>query len=316
MNVLLEKTLQRFIIFYLYGLFVAWIFTLIEKLEETAHERKERALEDIRKGMDKKYNMTDQDFYKFVKTTYEAMKDGEILDWNFQNSATFVFAALTTVGYGHITPKTTLGQCFTILSCLLGLPLTMLAMKSAGELCASVLTSLVTKTETKLLKRTQPKNVKKKTFFCTCALVIVLLILSAIPTSLRNDWTMMEGLYAWFISLTTIGFGDYVPFSTAYEGNVGEERASTTSSEWYSILLTLPMMVGLSLVSCIFSILVDSMDHIRDFRDRCLGCCPDFIWLKQTLLHDNRSTDDTNETTLENGDQKTTEEKNSRSIEI
>ncbi|XP_068670183.1 potassium channel subfamily K member 10-like isoform X3 [Montipora foliosa] len=268
MNVLLEKTLQRFIIFYLYGLFVAWIFTLIEKLEETAHERKERALEDIRKG------------------------------------------------YGHITPKTTLGQCFTILSCLLGLPLTMLAMKSAGELCASVLTSLVTKTETKLLKRTQPKNVKKKTFFCTCALVIVLLILSAIPTSLRNDWTMMEGLYAWFISLTTIGFGDYVPFSTAYEGNVGEERASTTSSEWYSILLTLPMMVGLSLVSCIFSILVDSMDHIRDFRDRCLGCCPDFIWLKQTLLHDNRSTDDTNETTLENGDQKTTEEKNSRSIEI
>ncbi|XP_068740013.1 uncharacterized protein [Montipora capricornis] len=97
MNVLLEKTLQRFIIFYLYGLFVAWIFTLIEKLEETAHERKERALEDIRKGMDKKYNMTDQDFYKFVKTTYEAMKDGEILDWNFQNSATFVFAALTTV---------------------------------------------------------------------------------------------------------------------------------------------------------------------------------------------------------------------------
>ena len=98
MNVLLEKTLQRFIIFYLYGLFVAWIFTLIEKLEETAHERKERALEDIRKGMDKKYNMTDQDFNKFVKTTYEAMKDGEILDWNFQNSATFVFAALTTVG--------------------------------------------------------------------------------------------------------------------------------------------------------------------------------------------------------------------------
>ncbi|XP_068740019.1 uncharacterized protein [Montipora capricornis] len=51
MNVLLEKTLQRFIIFYLYGLFVAWIFTLIEKLEETAHERKERALEDIRKEL-------------------------------------------------------------------------------------------------------------------------------------------------------------------------------------------------------------------------------------------------------------------------
>ena len=191
----------------------------------------------------------------------------------------------------------------------------MLAMKSAGELCASVLTFLVTKTETKLLKRTQPKNVKKKTFFCTCALVIVLLILSAIFTSLRNGWTMMEGLYAWFISLTTIGFGDYVPFSE-YKGNVGDEKASTTSSEWYSILLTLPMMVGLSLVSCIFSILVDSMDHIRDFRDRCLGCCPNFIWLKQTLRHDNRSTNDTNETTRENDDQKTTEEKNSRSIEI
>ena len=56
----------------LYGLFIAWIFTMIEKLDETAHQRMERMLKDLRNEVDLKYNMTDNEFNSSVKIAAEA----------------------------------------------------------------------------------------------------------------------------------------------------------------------------------------------------------------------------------------------------
>jgi len=98
MNPLLGKTLLRVTVFYAYGSFVAWIFTVIEKRDESSHERMERTLKELRKEMNLKYNMTESDFGNLVNKTAEAIKEGDNLDWTFLNSAGFVFAALTTIG--------------------------------------------------------------------------------------------------------------------------------------------------------------------------------------------------------------------------
>ena len=87
----------------LYGLFIAWIFTMIEKLDETAHQRMERMLKDLRNEVDLKYNMTDNEFNSSVKIAAEAMKAKEELDWNFFNSCNFVVATLTSIGKPQIT---------------------------------------------------------------------------------------------------------------------------------------------------------------------------------------------------------------------
>ena len=98
MNVLIGKTLVRLLILLSYGLFVAWLFTLIEKTDEPPHIREERALKALRKEVHQKYNLTYQDFQNFVQKTKEALREGDKLDWTFLNSAGFVFAALTTIG--------------------------------------------------------------------------------------------------------------------------------------------------------------------------------------------------------------------------
>lgn len=84
-------------------------------------------------------------------------------------------------------------------------------MKTAGELWASCIRFLVIKTENGLLKRDEPKHVKGKTFLVASTLIIILLIsTTSVSTNHFENWSFVEGLYAWFTALTTIGFGDYV----------------------------------------------------------------------------------------------------------
>lgn len=99
MKVLIGKTLLRLVILLSYGLFVAWLFTVIEKTDEPApHVRKEKELQVLRKKMNQTYNLTDNDFHSFVQKIEKAVREGDKLDWTFLKSAGFVFAALTTIG--------------------------------------------------------------------------------------------------------------------------------------------------------------------------------------------------------------------------
>ena len=98
MNPLLGKALLRVLLFYAYGLFVAWIFTFIEKRDELSHSRMERMLSELKNEVHMKYNMTDNEFNRFVRKATEAVVAGNEKDWNFLNSCGFVFSAITTIG--------------------------------------------------------------------------------------------------------------------------------------------------------------------------------------------------------------------------
>ena len=98
MHPLLSKALLRVGVFYAYGLFIAWIFTLIERRDESAHDRMSQKLKKLRTEINLKYNLTDNDFDFFVKRAAEAATTEEGLDWTFLNSCGFAFAAITTIG--------------------------------------------------------------------------------------------------------------------------------------------------------------------------------------------------------------------------
>ena len=57
-----------------------------------------KMLEELRTEINIKYNMTNDDFERFVRRATTAMSTGDELDWTFLNSGEFVFAALTTIG--------------------------------------------------------------------------------------------------------------------------------------------------------------------------------------------------------------------------
>ena len=94
------------------------------------------------------------------------------------------------LGYGHITPETPLGQIVTVLYTFLGVSLTMLTLKTMGK---------------------RPRNVKKKSVFVTFALMILTVCLGGLEGMYVEGWTFVEGFYTWFATLSTLGYGDYVP---------------------------------------------------------------------------------------------------------
>lgn len=168
------------------------------------------------------------------------------------------------VGYGNITPQTPAGKILCIFISLLGIPITLLTLKSIGELISRRVKVIVTKFEKKILKRPEPKRVQTK---------------SALTHSL--DWTFIEGLYFWFITFTTIGFGDYVisnidvPSYNKLTFNISshqENKDESVDLHIDNILNMLNCLIGLCIVSSVLNSIMASIEE-RTCRPRCFGCC-------------------------------------------
>ncbi len=53
--------------------------------------------------------------------------------WTFPKSLLFTVTIMTTIGYGHIFPKTFAGKLYTIAYAMVGMPLLLLFMKDIGD---------------------------------------------------------------------------------------------------------------------------------------------------------------------------------------
>ncbi|KAI8036908.1 trichohyalin isoform X1 [Drosophila gunungcola] len=54
--------------------------------------------------------------------------------WNFVNCFIFCWTVITTIGYGHITPKTNLGRSLTIVYAIIGIPMFLIVLADLGKL--------------------------------------------------------------------------------------------------------------------------------------------------------------------------------------
>ncbi|XP_055846188.1 uncharacterized protein LOC129912104 [Episyrphus balteatus] len=64
--------------------------------------------------------------------------DGQKYEWNFAKAFLYSLTVLTTIGYGNIAPKTTLGRLVTLAYAILGIPLTLVYLSSTGGVLAKV----------------------------------------------------------------------------------------------------------------------------------------------------------------------------------
>ncbi|XP_020601473.1 potassium channel subfamily K member 16-like [Orbicella faveolata] len=116
------------------------------------------------------------------------------------------------LGYGNITPVTTGGRVLCIFFALFGIPINILFLQLIGERMLRGEKYLVTKFETKCLKREGvPQYLNEKCSFLGVLLLVVLLFACAGIHTATDGWTFFEGFYAFFITFTTVGFGDLIP---------------------------------------------------------------------------------------------------------
>ena len=87
----------------------------------------------------------------------------------------------------------------------------MLALKSIGELIVVCVNSSITNLEKKILRRQEAKKVQVKSAVVLFSLMVIFVMVFALLLVNSTDMTLVQCVYFWFVTYTTIGFGDYVP---------------------------------------------------------------------------------------------------------
>ncbi|EHB06497.1 Potassium channel subfamily K member 15 [Heterocephalus glaber] len=109
--------------------------------------------------------------------------------WKFAGSFYFAITVITTIGYGHAAPGTDSGRVFCMFYALLGIPLTLVTFQSLGE---------------------RPRVSTENMVVAGLLVCVATLALGAATFAHFEGWTFFHAYYYCFITLTTIGFGDFV----------------------------------------------------------------------------------------------------------
>ncbi|XP_053238907.1 potassium channel subfamily K member 5 [Podarcis raffonei] len=152
---------------------------------------------------------------KILQVVSEAAGQGVSIDgndtfnyWNWPNAVIFAATVITTIGYGNVAPKTAAGRLFCIFYGLFGVPLCLTWISALGKFFggrAKRLGQFLTK---------RGVSLRKAQITCTAIFilwgVLIHLVLPPFVFMVTEGWDYIEGLYFSFITITTIGFGDYV----------------------------------------------------------------------------------------------------------
>ncbi|NWJ04894.1 KCNKG protein, partial [Crypturellus undulatus] len=240
-----------------YLLLGAMVFQLLEKQAE-AHSRDQFQLEKLK--FLQNYTCLDrQALEQFVQVLMEAREKGvnpegnstNPSNWDFGNSFFFAGTVVTTIGYGNLAPSTVAGQVFCVFYALFGVPLNLAFLNQLGKgLNAHLIT----------LERWVHKSGRVQVW---CQFVInfhcVKTEESLFPPlvfSYVEGWSYGEGFYFTFITLSTIGFGDYVVGTDPNKHYIPVYRSLTAI--W--------IVFGLAWLALVFNVGADMMEKFLQLK--------------------------------------------------
>ncbi|XP_045172160.2 potassium channel subfamily K member 18-like [Mercenaria mercenaria] len=285
---------------------------------------------------------------KYQKVVLDAKKNGwdgaegdddAPPQWSYAGSLLYAVTVITTIGYGHIAPKTFNGQLVTIFYALFGIPLTLLCLANMGSFLGNCFRLLykhlcrlltwmccppedsftksksmsLSNSKNKITQETDPLQGKiddpggvhtlqvvpakigkqkksgkrsqsrsrstspsrseinivvedfdkpktKETIktedirvpvFVSLMIIALYVLGGALMFSMWEDWNYLEGSYFCFITLSTIGFGDYVPGSIS--------GADSADNKERLIICCAYLMFGLSILAMCFNLMQEDV---------------------------------------------------------
>ncbi|GFG28719.1 hypothetical protein Cfor_06000 [Coptotermes formosanus] len=248
--------LTLYIVFYFVYLITGGVvFAAVEAPEENAVRN---ALVTARRLFLETHRcVTDDDLERLIEEVVKASNRGVSAarnasgepNWSFGQSLFFSSTVVTTIGYGHVTPLSKGGKIFCMLYAMLGIPLTLVLLTALVERLMVPTTTLLQCLNSRLGHLYQPFNIRLLHLFLVGSLLVFLFFLTpaAIFAVLEPEWDFLDSLYYCFISLTTIGLGDYIP----------GDSPNQPYRPVYKVAITGYLLVGLTFMMLILTVFYD-----------------------------------------------------------
>uniref|UniRef100_A0A8C6A2R7 Potassium two pore domain channel subfamily K member 10 n=1 Tax=Marmota marmota marmota TaxID=9994 RepID=A0A8C6A2R7_MARMA len=151
--------------------------------------------------------------------------------------------------YGNIAPSTEGGKIFCILYAIFGIPLFGFLLAGIGDQLGTIFGKSIARVE-KVFRKKQVSQTKIRvisTILFILAGCVVFVTIPAVIFKYIEGWTALESIYFVVVTLTTVGFGDFVA-----GGNAG-----INYREWYKPLVWFWILVGLAYFAAVLSMIGD-----------------------------------------------------------
>ncbi|XP_037788177.1 open rectifier potassium channel protein 1-like [Penaeus monodon] len=136
-------------------------------------------------------------------------EDDEPLTWSLWNSFFFTFTVITTIGFGHMSPATPWGRVFCIAYALFGVPLNGILVAVLADIFSCKMVNSRVRARAKRYESWM--GVATDTvLYLVPGFILFLVVPAAVLLAFEEGWNYLDSFYFAFITLTTIGFGDYV----------------------------------------------------------------------------------------------------------
>ncbi|NWH69878.1 KCNK3 protein, partial [Piaya cayana] len=257
------RTLALIMCTFTYLLVGAAVFDALESEEETAERRR---LEAKSQELKSKYNLSAESYRELEWVVLKLKPHKAGVQWKFAGSFYFAITVITTIGYGHAAPSTDGGKVFCMVYALLGIPLTLVMFQSLGERINTFVKYLLHRIKKCLgMRRAEVSMANMVTIgFFSC---ISTLCIGAAAFSYYEHWSFFHAYYYCFITLTTIGFGDYVAL---------QKDEALQNKPQYVAFSFVYILTGLTVIGAFLNLVVlrfmtmNAEDEKRDAEHRAL----------------------------------------------
>uniref|UniRef100_A0A8B9PK60 Potassium channel domain-containing protein n=1 Tax=Apteryx owenii TaxID=8824 RepID=A0A8B9PK60_APTOW len=248
--------LQRGLLVASYFIYLLVGAVVFQALEKTAEKQQKMAAAQMKEAFLQNFtHLTVAEMEQFMKVKVLAMSSGGKgrpssgrCEWDCGLLQLFGIPPLTHlsfIGYGTLHPKTAGGQIFCVFFALFGIPLNIVFLHRVG------IPPII---DGHWRSRQSLKNLHKIKFltllFFLVTGILVFLCLPSLFFQITEGWSYSEGIYFAFITLSTIGFGDYV---------VGKQPDRNYFSH-YRTLVAIWILFGLAWIALLFNLLTMALE--------------------------------------------------------
>ncbi|XP_045862463.1 potassium channel subfamily K member 17 isoform X3 [Meles meles] len=168
--------------------------------------------------------------------------------WEFMGSFFFSVSTVTTIGYGNLSPRTMAARLFCIFFALLGIPLNLVVLNRLGHLMQQGVQRCARR-----LGGAWQDPTKAPWLAGAGALLSGLPLFLLLPPLLFSHvegWSFVESFYFAFVTLSTVGFGDYV---------IGMDP-SRRYPLWYKNTVSLWILFGMAWLALIIKLTLSLLE--------------------------------------------------------